>query len=208
MFYIGLDLGREQDHTAIVVVERVEQRRAFSEPRFVALHVRHAEQAPLGTPFAWVVERTRELLSHPELLGNCMLAVDATGLGAPVVEMLRAGRIGCDIRPVKITGGERSNSYPSTGGTVWTVPKQDLISRLQVLLEREELKIAKELEERGRLVKELMSMRMTPGQRRGRVKYGADGCGEHDDLAIALSLACWAASQKKSGYGTQRLPGI
>jgi hypothetical protein len=27
----------------------------------------------------------------------------------------------------------------------------------------------------------------------GRARLGADGHGEHDDLAIALALACWKA---------------
>ena len=27
----------------------------------------------------------------------------------------------------------------------------------------------------------------------GRVRVGADGCGEHDDLVIAVALAVWAA---------------
>jgi hypothetical protein len=57
------------------------------------------------------------------------------------------------------------------------------------------------------LVRELTDMRSTqrPG---GRVRLGADGCGEHDDLVIALALACWRARQGPIGFGTRRLPGI
>ena len=43
------------------------------------------------------------------------------------------------------------------------------------------------------------------------VRPGADGCGEHDDLVIALALACWRAGRaekKRIGYVNQRLPGI
>jgi hypothetical protein len=32
--------------------------------------------------------------------------------------------------------------------------------------------------------------------------------GEHDDLVIALALACWRARRREIGFGTRRLPGI
>jgi hypothetical protein len=40
------------------------------------------------------------------------------------------------------------------------------------------------------------------------VRLGADGCGEHDDLVIALALACWRAKRGQIGFGTGRLTGI
>jgi hypothetical protein len=48
-------------------------------------------------------------------------------------------------------------------------------------------------------------------RRGGTVRLGADECGEHDDLVIALALACWRAGRKekrKMGYMNRRLPGI
>jgi hypothetical protein len=47
------------------------------------------------------------------------------------------------------------------------------------------------------LVKELVSM---------RVKGNSEG--EHDDLAMAVALACWSAGRPKNGYGVQGLPGL
>jgi hypothetical protein len=90
------------------------------------------------------------------------------------------------------------------------VPKQDLIAGVQVLLERGELRIAPKLREVGPLVRELMDMKAILG-RRGTVRLGADGCREHDDLVIALALACWRARRKEKrtmGFMNQRLPGI
>ena len=57
---------------------------------YEGLVLRHVERVPLGTPYPEVVERVRELVTHDELAGRCALAVDATGVGAPVVDMLRA----------------------------------------------------------------------------------------------------------------------
>jgi hypothetical protein len=42
----------------------------------------------------------------------------------------------------------------------------------------------------------------------GHLRLGADAHGEHDDLVIALALACWRSKRPKNGFGTGRLPGI
>jgi len=207
MFYVGLDLGQRRDYSAVVVVERCETRRAFLNPRFEALHVRHVERVPLGTPYPRVVARVREIVRQPELAGQCTLTVDGTGVGAPVVEMLRAAQLGCEMNAVTITGGERQHHHSSGSGAGWSVPKQDLIAGVQVLLERGELRIARSLKEVGALVKELVDVRVTEG-RTGRVRVGADGCGEHDDLVIALALACWSFKRARNMHGTRRLTGI
>lgn len=207
MFYAGLDLGQRRDYSAIAVVERKEAPRAFQTPLFEGLLVRHLERIPLGTPYPRVVARVRDIVRSGELRGQCALAADGTGVGAPVVEMLRAAGLGCEITAVTITSGEREQAYYSGGGAAWNVPKQDLMAGVQVLLERGKLKIARRLREAGPLVRELLDVRVTPG-RVGRMRLGADGCGEHDDLVIALALACWRARRKRGGMGVQRLPGI
>ena len=193
MFYLGLDLGQRRDPSTIAVVEK----------RGV-IRVRHLERIPLGMPYPGVVERVREITRHRELAGNCALAVDATGVGAPVVDMLRAARLGCDIAAVTITGGDRQRQ---NGSMRVSVPKRDLMAAVQVLLENDELKVARGLRELGALLRELTDVRSSAGIG-GRVRLGADGCGEHDDLVIALALACWRAKRGQIGFGAERLPGI
>ena len=185
-------MGQKRDHAAIAVVERTE-----------FFLVRHLERIPLGTPYPDVAARVREVVQDEKLAGQCALAVDGTGVGAPVVDLLRAGRLGCDLSAVTITGGERE----SQSGGVWSVPKRDLIAGVQVLLEQGELRIARDLREAGALVRELLDVRITMAGG-GRIRLGADGFGEHDDLVIALALACWRAKRKQIGFGTRRLPGI
>ena len=82
-------------------------------------------------------------------------------------------------------------------GERWQVPRKDLLAGLEVLLETGELRISKRLVEAGRLVKELTSIR-----------FGRGESGEHDDLTMAVGLACWRARRSASGFGTRRLPGI
>jgi threonine dehydrogenase-like Zn-dependent dehydrogenase len=197
MFFAALDLGQIRDPSALVIVERIDHRRAFMGTSFERLLVRYVERMPLGMSYPKIVERVKEILGSEELCGNCVLVVDATGVGAPVVDMLRAARLGCEIVAVVITGGERGNGNGS-------VPKRDLMAGLQALLDEGKLKIAR-MRETGRLVGELVDMKRSVSGS-GRVRIGADGYGEHDDLAIALALACWRAQgRRQNGEGTGRL---
>ena len=203
MFYVGMDLGQSQDYTAIAVVERREVMLAYRTPMFHSVAVRHVERLALGTPYAGVVARVRAIVQSDALKGDCSLTVDATGVGNPVVEMLRAARLGCEICAVTITGGQQPHSH--TGG--WNVPKQDLIAYIQVLLEKGELRIAKDLRGARMLLRELMDVQARL-KSNGGTRVGADGHGEHDDLVIALALACWKAKRSRELFGPGRLPGI
>ena len=189
MYFLGLDLGQKRDYSALVIVERVDRRLAFQTPRFETaqfekIDVRYIERMPLGTPYPAIVERVREIVQWRELYGRCALVVDATGVGAPVVDMLRAARPGCELVAVTITGARRESSAAT--GKPGSVPKRDLMAGVEVLLEKGQLRIGRRLRESARLGRELLSMRT-----------GKDS-GEHDDLVIALSLACWRARERKT----------
>jgi hypothetical protein len=184
MYFIGLDLGQKQDFSAVAVVERAD-----------CLHVKHLERIPLGTPYAKVVGRVSEMARHPALAGNAAMVVDATGVGAPVVEMLRQVRLPCRVTAVTITGGEHAHGR----GEDWHVPKKDLMAAVQVLLENGELKIHRGLEAAPALVRELTEI---------RAQRNKTQSGEHDDLALAVALACWRARRLEVGQGRRRLPGI
>ena len=90
---------------------------------------------------------------------------------------------------------------------MWSVPKRDLIAHVQVLLERDELRIARRMPDAGSLVRELLDMQSTTTTS-GRRRLGADGHGQHDDLVIALALACWRARMPQIGHRMTPLPGV
>jgi hypothetical protein len=188
MLYIGIDLGRNHDHTAIAILQRVQN---HSGPHLL---VRFLERLPLGTPYPLVVDHIADLVSNCR---ECALIVDATGVGAPVVDSLRRAGLACEISAVTITAGERE----SHTGSHYSVPKQDLIAGLQLAMEQNELRVARSLPDAGALVRELLSVRIRSGfgQSGSRsLRIGADGYGEHDDLVIALSLACWRARRRRN----------
>jgi hypothetical protein len=192
MLYAGLDLGQRQDFSALAVVEREEPRFQWM-PAASDLRVRHLERMELGTPYTQVVKRVCDVMQHPKM-AQSRLVVDATGVGAPVVDLLRSAGLGVSLTTVTITGGERAHGQ----GERWCVPRGDLLAGLEVLLEAGDLKISRRLREAERLVRELESMRCSQ----------KGGGGEHDDLVFAVALAVWRARRPENGFGIQRLPGV
>lgn len=188
MFFVGVDLGQRRDHTAVVVVERIEHRRVFMGTQFDRLVERYAQRMALGMPYPQVVERLREIVRADDLFyGRCTVTVDASGVGAPVVDMMNAARLACPVTAITITGGERASKD--------CVPKRDLMAEVLVLLENRKLSIGR-LREGPQLARELCDVRERV-HANGRVRLGAEGSGEHDDLVIALALACWSAKGRE-----------
>jgi len=74
-----------------------------------------------------------------------------------VVEMFREARLPVNLVPITITGGQQV----TVSGSGRTVPKADLIGRLEVLLERGLLRIAADLPHADLLREELRRFERT-----------------------------------------------
>ena len=103
--------------------------------------------------------------------------------------MLRRAHLTAPISEITITGGDSVNG----DWAHYRVPKRDLVSNVQVLLQEKRLRIASTLAEAETLAKELAEFeaRISP---RGHDTYGAAGDwreGANDDLVLALAMACW-----------------
>ena len=85
-----------------------------------------------------------------------------------------------------ITGGD-TERYADE---YYRVPKRDLEVGLQVLMQQGGLQIAEGLKEGATLVKEMAEMRVKISGG-AREQFGAWRRGEHDDLVLAVALACW-----------------
>ena len=201
-YFVGLDLGQCHDFTAIAVLERAElsgewDAAMYAWRKTIALRLRHLERVALGTPYTEVVERVRAVTRSADLLERCQLIADATGVGRPVMDMLRRADLGCSrLWPVAITSGDLETNADGH----YRVPKRDLIVGLQVLLQQRGLQIAAGLKFGPVLAREMAEMRVkiTPS---GNEQYGAWREGEHDDLVLAVALAGWGARKVGLGVG-------
>jgi hypothetical protein len=194
-FFVGVDLGQAQDFTAVAAVERAELVGEWDPvvagyPKYVELRTRFLERMELGTPYPEVAQRVRNITCSADLRGRCHLAVDSTGVGRPVVDLLRRAGLDCIMMPVTITGGSASGM---TDGQYY-VPKRDLITGVQTLLQSGGLRIARSLKHGAALAAEMAEMRVKITAA-GNTQFGAWREGAHDDLVLALALACWSARQ-------------
>jgi hypothetical protein len=180
-FVAGLDVGQMSDPAALCIVQVA----ASSDSNLADYHVRHAERFPLGLPYPEMVKQFVARLGRPEIQGRCMVVIDATGVGAAVVDMVRS-MVPVPCCAVTIHGGELV--IPVSGG--YRVPKRDLVSVVQVLLQQGRLKIASGMAGAPMLVEELSNFRYKITSAVHDV-YGAWREGEHDDLVLAVALAVW-----------------
>ncbi len=184
-YFIGLDLGQAADFSALAILEKQ------GHGQTPVFHCRHLQRWPLRTSYLSIVADTARIVSSKELrdVRKPVLAIDATGVGAPVVDLFRHERMYAQLEAVQITGGD---SVTRDGG-VTRVPKRDLVSAAQVALQNERLKIAAELPESATLTRELETFQVKISLDTAHDSYGAWREGAHDDLVLAVCLALWIA---------------
>jgi hypothetical protein len=194
----GLDLGQAADFTALAVLEKTISPEPTPTGKYLASYsVRHLERFPLGTAYGAVTERLVKLFGDRTLKGS-VLAVDRTGVGRAVVDMIYAARVGASLMPITITAGHKAE--PDAVGTGWRVPKKDLVGVLQVLLQERRIKVAPQLPEAPTLVRELQNFRVKVTAAANEI-YEAWREGQHDDLVLAVGIAAWAAERSIPGGG-------
>jgi hypothetical protein len=194
-FFCGLDLGQSQDYTAVCVIEKVRLpdgpvNTALEQPMREELHLRHIERLPLGTSYPVVVQHVKTLLESPALKGQTTLAIDHTGVGRPIFDLL-SDALPCQVQGITITGGDSV----SRDGSTLRVPKRDLIGAVQVFLQNATLKIASTLPHAQTLVNELLNFKVKIDPLTAHDSYSAWRENQHDDLVLAVSMACWMAAE-------------
>lgn len=179
--YFGLDLGQVRDFTALSIAEKVKVAETYE------YHTRHVERFELGITYPMIIDKLQERLRAVNLEKYKVVA-DATGVGRPVIDLMR--KEGISVVPIMITGGEKELFDPELGG--WKVPKRILISNLQVLLQNGQLKFAKGMMHSKNLIDELLNFKIKVNAH-GNDTYAAWRESEHDDLVLSLALAVWYA---------------
>jgi hypothetical protein len=203
---VGLDLGQRKDYTAVAVVSACEVATGFDHAYWrpeteTQVGVRHLERLPLGTPYTDVVAQVGELVDKLWATAPEAVVVDGTGVGRPVVDLLRRSGLRCEVAAVTITAGGKERKDDD----YWSVPKLDLVGGLQVLLEEKRLRVAGAIRDAEKFLRELRDMRVKVGAS-GREQLGAWREGAHDDLVLAVALAYWWLGKKRPPvWGTQNL---
>jgi hypothetical protein len=188
-FILGLDLGKSSDFTALAVVQRTVAPDPENPVRTLRSYaVRHLIRWPLKTSYHTIVAEVAALtktdpINRPHWP---LLAVDQTGVGIAVVEMVRKAGMPARLYPISITSG--SAVTPGDDSSLH-VPKKELVGVMQMLLQSRRL-VFSPLPERDLLVRELdhFKVKITPT---GGESFEAWRERDHDDLVLAVALACW-----------------
>ena len=207
---IGIDIGQTNDPTAIVVGD--------PEIREEVQHynIRYLKRLPLGTSYPDIVNEIARIVSKipdPEeevrlvrwgsfskrydTYLDIQLYVDATGVGKPVVDLLREAipkeikkkmeKREVYIHAVYLTGGE-ATERPEFREREFKLPKSYLVSQLKVLFSYNRIHLPDTNEARA-LKDELMNYQLKVNEY-ANLEFGAFKVGTHDDLTTALGLAC------------------
>lgn len=162
--FAGIDWARRRDHSAIVIVER--------EPsRFLVAAAHRLPHAPWAEQVSWARD-----LTH----GCVGIAADSTGVGDPVIEMLR-GQTPVPVHGVHFTAAT----------------KQSLVTDLIETINAGHLAVAVDAPGAGALQEELSRFAMSPT--RTGIAYSGKRNGT-DDLVIALCLAVRAGRLPASAW--------
>lgn len=227
--YLGLDLGQMQDYSAAVVVEQtwppVDPTMPGTSPVIEDFQVGMIWRPQRGTPYAAIVDYCQALLARPGMRTCAALVVDATGVGRPVVEMLRDAGLPPPVVAITITGGDTASQVAADE---YRVPKRDLAGDLAVLLQpptSADMPVASDFTmaptarlrfARGLRLERVMRAELANFKVKitlsGHDQYEAGPAGEwregeHDDLVLALALPIWYARHGHS-LGSADAPGL
>jgi hypothetical protein len=224
-YYLGCDLGQSFDWTAIIGIEALsvsalldkhnaEKQKEAEEAEFRVVLCERGQE-----PYNKIAERLKTLVETPHLetpwntqaiYGDFQvvdqgavgpdLAVDATGVGRGVVDLLRS--YGLEFNAVQLTSGLKTNRDSG----YWNVPKRDLVSLAIVSFQNGWIKLAEGLPHREQLEHELRNYRTKINLRTGHETFEAWRDRDHDDLVLALALAIWAMLQAPKSWKRRSMP--
>ncbi len=181
-WFLGLDLGLRRDPTALAVIRRQTRPTgerdpftwAFKMETVTGLH--RIQPFPLQTPYAEISSILRGILTELPKSSSKVLAVDATGAGDPVVELLKSARLDARLVPIVITAGHSVGHLPHAD----SIPRHTLLNNLRRMIEVKLFSIPSTLPHLDALTRELTSL-------------GNPNSTTHDDLAFSLALSAWLA---------------
>jgi hypothetical protein len=189
-YFAGLDVGQAGEFTALAVIERTKAEEPVAGRTVFHHAVRHLQRFTAGTSYAEIVGVVKKMFAEPPLKRG-MLVVDVTAVGRPVLDLLYDARIDAAVVAVSITAGQYA-TVDERGG--WLVPRKELASLMQLLLQGRRLKVAESLPTAALLTEELANFRVrAPLVAADDVLAWREG--EHDDLVLAVGIAAWESER-------------
>lgn len=189
-YILSADLGQQNDYTGVSILHLPDEEQ---------MNVVDLTRLPLGQPYPEQVFQIKRRFDALTKIargegGQVALCLDATGVGAAVVDIARS--MGLEPAVIKITGGQKMNQ----SGNEYHVPKKDLIGAAQVAFQNGNLRIAKNLPTAEALKSELAAFKMKINIATGNQTFEAWREKDHDDLVLSVSMAVWLAKYWRDNH--------
>ena len=184
-YIVGLALGQMSDFAALALL-KVNDAGGYSER--LTFDVTYLHRWRIGTPYTKIAEGAAKMLVDEPFKSTgsrTTLAIDASEAGRPIITIFENARLRANIVPITITGGHTAQA--DAGGHL--VPKQILVSTLQLVLQTGRLKVASKLPESKTLTQELQNYQLSPTERINDIYEGRRGA--QDGLILAVAVALW-----------------
>jgi hypothetical protein len=142
-------------------------------------------------PYPAILTEVVRLLEEPPLRGACVVA-DQTAVGKALTDRLRQALLLSRLVRVTLTAGH-ALTFDESGACL--LPKKDLVTCLQLLLQDRRVKVSRTLPEADELTRELASFKakVSLSVAAGDLSWRE---GPRDDLVLAVALACWQAERE------------
>lgn len=181
MIYVGLDVGKKNDNSALSCFAKSSQR----------LIINHLHRYHLGTPYPAMVAQVTKLLN---MIGDATLMIDNTGGGIVVTDMFRMlhaqKKLSARVVAINISGGAK---VTMVNEDEYSVPKSILAKTTHQLLREKKIGISQRLPEARSLKTEFGRFQQRINQR-GHAQYAADWkSGTSDDLLLSVLIGAWGA---------------
>ena len=192
---VGVDVGQKHDPTAVVVAEALLE--GSGRTALWDFTIRHMERLPLNTSYPDVSTRILQVVervaaypppANTQTASPVHVVVDSTGVGAPVVDILRREIHDTHAALTEATFTHGDRLVGVFGDGKMSVGKAFLVSRLQALFQTQRIHLPKNHAEAEAMTTELMDYEIRISED-ANDKYGAFQVGTHDDLVTALGLA-------------------
>ncbi len=187
-YFIGLDLGQSSEYTSLAVLERTAAKHPPTDDWAWQYSLRHLQRFAIGTPYAKVLASLLQLTREPPL-SDAALVMDQTSVGEPIVRLFRQSNLQVALRPVMIVAGHDAGGHEGCAN----IPKRELASVLQLVLQDRRLQIASQLEHAQTLASELRNFRIKSAGPVDETNAWRER--EHDDLVFAVGVAIWTAER-------------
>jgi len=183
--YIATRVIESEDSTTWQPFFRAPDGREVEHCPAPVFYLRHVERMPPGSSYARIVQRVKAVYAG---LREPTLVLDVTGVGKAAVELFREAELAPYV--VTITAADEVTD----NWLNFRVPKRDVISTAQVLLQTDRFKIAKDLSNAQLLLRELQSFRMNVDLKKTDALAWREGA--NDDLVLALAVGLWIGERR------------